>query len=633
MVLDVFLPCEVSVPDSVNQSVMDFLSYYADERRALDYAVLLDGAWGSGKTHLANRFLDDHAGSGGKHLYVSLYGITSTRQIEEEFYRLLHPVLSSKGVRMAGALLRGAAKGFLKIDLSGGDSTKESVTLSVPDVDLTEFMNGPGARLLVFDDLERCNMPISDVLGYINAFVEHDGLKVVILANEAELTRREPDYPSIKEKLVGQTLRVRPDVEAAYPAFLKQITAERVRNLLTEKRELVLAVHASSGTENLRILNHAMGDFERISEHVPEGDWKKDVPLQLLLQQTLAMSMEIRVGRLGSAALPMFAASGFERHVRRQKDGEAKADDLFERRYPGISLDDPAVPAEMLGTILIEGLSDGALLQSALRKSRHFADAASFPAWRRAWYGFELSDADYEAALVELEREFAGRKENEPGIIYHIVGIRLKAAEIGALPYSTAEVLVQAKAYVDDLARDGRLMTTFERPLEIDHSRSFDGLGFSCAGNPEFTAFVRYYSELAQSVASNSYADRARSVLAKLDVTPGEFRRDLSSNNDRASPYYAAPILAAISADEFVAALLATSPSGQIEVFSTLKYRYEFDALRRDLAPERDWLVDVRRKVLEAAKIARPMTKYRLEGLVKDSIDPVLCEEHSEGPA
>lgn len=617
---------------SANQSVMDFLTYYADERRTLDYAVLLDGAWGSGKTHLANKFLDNHAARGGKHLYVSLYGITSTRQIEEEFYRLLHPVLSSKGVRMAGVLLRGAAKGFLRIDLGGGDSTKESVTLSVPEIDLTEFMDGPGTRLLVFDDLERCKMPISDVLGYINAFVEHDRLKVVILANEAELTLREADYPSIKEKLVGQTLRVRPDVAAAYPAFLEQITAERVRNLLTEKRELVLAVHASSGTENLRILNHAMGDFECIAEHVPDSDWAKDDALQLLLQQTLAMSMEVRAGRLRSAALPMFAARGFERYIRRQEGGEPQADDLFEQRYPGISLGDPAVPAEMLGTILIEGLSDGELLQSALRKSRHFADAASLPAWRRAWYGFESSDTDYEAALAELEREFADREETEPGIIYHMVGIRLKAAEIGALPYSTAEVLSQAKAYADDLAGGGRLMTTFERPVEIDNSRSFDGLGFSSSGSPEFMGFVRYYYELAQRAASDSYADRARAVLAKLDVMPGEFRRDLSNNNDRASPYYAAPILAAISADEFVAALLKASPSGQIEVFGTLKHRYDFDALRRDLAPERDWLIDVRQKILEAAKGARPMTRYRLEGLVEDDIDPVLREAPAEGP-
>jgi hypothetical protein len=617
----------------VNQPVTDFLTYYADARRKLDYAVLLDGAWGSGKTHLANSFLAQHTTNRGKHLYVSLYGITSTRQIEDEFYRLLHPVLASKGMRMAGVVMRGVAKGVLKIDLSNGQGVKESLDLSVPEIDLKEFMGGPGERLLVFDDLERCKMPISDVLGYINAFVEHDGLKVIILAHEAELTRREPDYPSIKEKLVGQTLRVRPDVAAAYPAFLEAVTAERVRTLLTDKRDLVLAVHEASGTENLRILNHAMGDIERIAEHIPDSDWAKEDALDLLLRQALAMSMEVRAGRLGKAVLPLFANRGFERYMRKQESAEPQADELFEQRYNGISLSDPAVSAEVLGKILIDGLSDGELLKAALRKSRYFADPADLPAWRRAWYGFEMSDADYEAALAQLETEFTKRTETEPGIIYHIVGIRLKAAEIGALPCTAAEILSQSKAYADDLKAAGRLMTSIERPVEMDNSRSYDGLGFSSSGTAEFREFVAYYYSLAQGAAEESYAERARAIVAKLDAAPGEFRSDLSHTNLRASPYYRTPILAALPADEFVTAMLNASAPAQVEVFHTFKQRYEYDALNRDLAPERDWLINVRQKLLNAAKAARPMTRYRLAGLVEDDIDPLLKETEEAAKA
>lgn len=617
----------------VNQPVTDFLSYYADERRKLDYAVLLDGAWGSGKTHLANKFFAEHEANGGKHLYVSLYGVTSTRQIEDEFYRLLHPVLASKGMRMAGVLMRGAAKGLLKIDLGSGSGTSESLNISVPEIDLTEFMGGPGERLIVFDDLERCKMPISDVLGYINAFVEHDGLKVIILANEAELTRRESDYPLIKEKLVGQTLRVRPDVAAAYPSFLERVTAHRVRTLLTNKRDLVLAVHDASGTENLRILNHAMGDFERIAEHIPNGDWAKEEALDLLLRQTLAISMEVRAGRLSNAVLPLFANRGFERYMRKQDGAEPQADELFEQRYTGISLSDPAVSAEVLGRILIEGLSDGELLQAALRKSRYFADPADLPAWRRAWYGFEMSDVDYETALTELEIEFAARKETEPGIIYHVVGIRLKAAEIGALPYAAVEILAQSKAYADDLKAADRLITSIERPVEMDSSRSYDGLGFSSSGTPEFSDFVAYYSALARRAAEDSYADRARAVIAKLDIAPGEFRCDLSHNHVRASPYYGTPILAAIPADEFVSAMLKVSASAQVEVFRTFKQRYEYDALHRDLAPEREWLIEVRQKLLGAAKEARPMTRYRLGAMIEDDINPLLKEDEEAANA
>lgn len=41
--------------------------------------------------------------------------------------------------------------------------------------------------VLCFDDLERVNMSIDEVLGYINNFVEHDGIKVIIIGNEDEI--------------------------------------------------------------------------------------------------------------------------------------------------------------------------------------------------------------------------------------------------------------------------------------------------------------------------------------------------------------------------------------------------------------------------------------------------------------
>ena len=41
--------------------------------------------------------------------------------------------------------------------------------------------------ILIFDDLERCNCPVNEILGYINTYVEHDGMKVIIVANQKEI--------------------------------------------------------------------------------------------------------------------------------------------------------------------------------------------------------------------------------------------------------------------------------------------------------------------------------------------------------------------------------------------------------------------------------------------------------------
>lgn len=57
--------------------------------------------------------------------------------------------------------------------------------------------------LYIFDDLERCDIPINKTLGYINQFVEHKGKKAIIIANEKEINDLDT-YQRIREKLIGK---------------------------------------------------------------------------------------------------------------------------------------------------------------------------------------------------------------------------------------------------------------------------------------------------------------------------------------------------------------------------------------------------------------------------------------------
>lgn len=41
--------------------------------------------------------------------------------------------------------------------------------------------------IICFDDLERCCIPINEILGYMNGLVEHNKCKVIVLANEKEI--------------------------------------------------------------------------------------------------------------------------------------------------------------------------------------------------------------------------------------------------------------------------------------------------------------------------------------------------------------------------------------------------------------------------------------------------------------
>ena len=57
--------------------------------------------------------------------------------------------------------------------------------------DLVTFFYKLDNTVIFFDDLERCNLNINLVLGYINQLVEHNHLKVVLIADENQVWKTE----------------------------------------------------------------------------------------------------------------------------------------------------------------------------------------------------------------------------------------------------------------------------------------------------------------------------------------------------------------------------------------------------------------------------------------------------------
>ncbi len=161
-------------PRKNNSHVLEFLNYFASFPHSPRYAVLVNGPWGVGKTYLIKKFLEQRFPEKQGAVYVSLYGLNDSDQIDAALLQALYPFLGLKGVKIGGRLGKAALK-FFKIDA---------------DIELKELISKFGAQFYVFDDLERCDMPINQVLGYINEFVEHDGCKVVIVANEAEIANK-----------------------------------------------------------------------------------------------------------------------------------------------------------------------------------------------------------------------------------------------------------------------------------------------------------------------------------------------------------------------------------------------------------------------------------------------------------
>ena len=250
-----------------NEHISQFLNYYIKLSNP-QYAVLLKGKWGSGKSHFINEYKEHLKTNEHKFIYVSLYGVTSYDEIETKFLETIHPRLYNKKTIFAGKIAKQFLKGTLKIDWDDNGQENAELETKIPDFKPEDLLNTKD-YILIFDDLERCSINIINLLGYINFFVEHQSYKVILIANEEELEKTDK-YTQIKEKLVGKTYEFISDVPSAYYSFLTELknTNNIKENVLLKETLNILELFEKSQSNNLRALRQTLLDFERFYDKV-----------------------------------------------------------------------------------------------------------------------------------------------------------------------------------------------------------------------------------------------------------------------------------------------------------------------------------------------------------------------------
>ena len=324
------------------ESILDYIrSDYTD------YAIMINGEWGSGKTYFWNHKIRNKIENmtvNGKKLttiYMSLYGISNLEDISKKIFIETTQLMDKNLKRYMDANSQTFIPEYAKTGLDMANFF--GVTQNGDKVDYENFFSTDD-KVLCFDDLERANVDVIDILGYINNFVEHDHIKTIIICNEKELSTKlkssnlemktfiatylldkqdkllnterpmvekiedtiedvfdkANDYERIKEKLIGETFEYAPEFTYIINGLLIRYenNTELIR-FLRENTNLIVSTFIKSGTRNLRILKHALNDFKKIFDMV-----NKSYPntnnriLQTMLIFTIAISFEIKAGKV-----------------------------------------------------------------------------------------------------------------------------------------------------------------------------------------------------------------------------------------------------------------------------------------------------------------------------------------------
>ena len=324
------------------ESILDYIrSDYTD------YAIMLNGEWGSGKTHFWNNKIRKKIESmqlNGKRyttIYMSLYGISNLEEISKKIFIETTQLMDKNLRRFMDAHGQTTIPEYAKTGLDMANFF--GVTQNGDKIDYADFFSTED-KVLCFDDLERANVDVIDILGYINNFVEHDHIKTIIICNEKELSTKlkssnlemktfiatylldrqgelnkadKPmvekiqdkiehvfdkanDYERIKEKLIGETFEYAPKFDYIINGILMRYENDpELIRFYRENTKLIISTFERSGTRNLRILKHALNDFKKIFDMV-----NKSYPntshrvMQTMLIFTIAISFEIKAGKV-----------------------------------------------------------------------------------------------------------------------------------------------------------------------------------------------------------------------------------------------------------------------------------------------------------------------------------------------
>ena len=325
------------------ESILDYI-----RAEYTDYAIMINGEWGSGKTYFWNHKIKPKIEAmqvNGKRLtpiYMSLYGISNLEEISKKIFIETTQLMDKNLKKFMGASGVGSIPEYAKTGLDMANFF--GVTQNGDRLDYAQFFSTDD-KVLCFDDLERANVDVIDILGYINNFVEHDHIKTIIICNEKELSTKlknsnlemktfiatylldkenklniktdKPmverirdtieyvfdkanDYERIKEKLIGETFEYAPEFNYIINGLLMRYEndADLIR-FLRENTGLITSTFNKSGTRNLRILKHALNNFKKIFDTVtnsyPNTNHRV---LQTMLIFTIAISFEIKAGKI-----------------------------------------------------------------------------------------------------------------------------------------------------------------------------------------------------------------------------------------------------------------------------------------------------------------------------------------------
>lgn len=575
----------------------EYLSYYVGQQSP-GYAVLITGPWGSGKTYQVRRALPDtHA------YYISLFGLDTSDAIHASIFAAMHPgkaALKNIAEKLdevegagfkTGGILSGLANHFIKNEI---DKSKP----------------------IIFDDLERSSIPIMALLGLINHYVEHHKCRIIVIAH----TAMADDYLTLaKEKIFGQSIEITPNLEAAFSTFAAQFHKADAPPQLTDLQKEILPIFRDSRVRSLRILRHVVEDVGRLVSVLDQAHLEHRDASVATVRLFSALAIESRDGSLSREDIEKRQEKIIHYLINPMRSGEPAMPKLLtlSEKYKTTSFRSELLDDKLLVSMLFDGIFDKTAIRAALDNSTYFLKPEESRPWQLVINFEELDDEVVAEAIKRMNEQFDNREITESGEFLHVVALKMLHALEGISGETIAEVRDKSIAYLDDMLSRGRLPprssgTDWVEEFNGSYARHTYWVVQEKYGN-EFNQVFDHLKKCRREAYRMTVREEVESLLSVVRANGETAFELLCYTNKGPLKYEDVPILAFVPVQEFIDAWLSSPRSGWHWITNALKERYRAAARYSELAPEREWCVQVINRLKEIAEDMDPISRFRIE--------------------
>lgn len=611
----------------MSSHLVDYLEYYR-ELSEPGYAVMVTGAWGTGKTYQVrdafktrtcfNVYNRQDPLKSDDCIYVSLFGLGTREAIDAEVLSACDPASSyfRNFFKIFGTISRAASGIFAAgaaISLLSGPILRAAISRN-------------SDRVLVLDDMERCNLSPEELLGTINYYVEHIGFKVVIICHDEKLSKK---ISKAKEKLVGQTLKISPNMDDAFDAFLSDTNSDKQRKIISKYKKDIIVTFNESGVESLRILSFIIRDISRMVGEIDDEYLNNIQAMKQIVTTVVALSALIYSGQLKKDDVKTKT-----NEQSRDNSFENMIDKLAEKsnRFSNVNLLGEVIPNQLQIEMFFYGNFNSQMIKDWVSTSYLFHRTDNSEAWWKVWHRYRLNDDVVVDAIKQMDQDFRERKYGTWSEIAHLLSLRLSICDEGLMVDGAIDdIYKNGINYIDDVYQAGRLeIASSLGSLSDWENIAAKGLQFSGvnSSNEQLSEQVKKtlkYLQEKRIAALRSIMPRIGIELVELLKKNSlksiqEFRDKLTSTNSTPMPSAALPVLTTIDPDIFVQLLLLIDGSLWQEI--DVVFRERTRLLNGRLMEERQWFQLIVEKIdhLTEQPSTDTVRKVRLKWLISEEI-------------